>query len=146
MAAIEVELKALEITQMRVVSNATRLPKGAQDPASSVLKLKGSELQQAATEILIREGGIYPAASDAQSSPALAKPPDFFAPEGVVEEDDEFRLGFQFVAQRFERGLGRQVALKLHHRGSSHDRLQREAIAMARTILTTSPTASRSRV
>jgi pimeloyl-CoA dehydrogenase large subunit len=56
-AAIEVELKALEITQMRVVSNATRLPKGAQDPASSVLKLKGSELQQAATEILMEVAG-----------------------------------------------------------------------------------------
>jgi multiple sugar transport system substrate-binding protein len=33
----------------------------------------------AATEILIREGGIYPAATEAQSSPALAEPPDFFA-------------------------------------------------------------------
>ncbi len=58
-AAIEVELKALEITQMRVVSNATRLPKGMQDPASSVLKLKGSELQQAATEILMEVAGSY---------------------------------------------------------------------------------------
>jgi alkylation response protein AidB-like acyl-CoA dehydrogenase len=56
-AAIEVQLKALEITQMRVVSNATRLPPGVQDPASSVLKLKGTELQQAATEILMEVAG-----------------------------------------------------------------------------------------
>ena len=51
MAAVEVELKALEITQMRVIANARHLPPGVQDPASSVLKLKGSELQQAATEL-----------------------------------------------------------------------------------------------
>jgi len=56
-AAIEVELKALEITQMRVVSNARNLPKGVQDPASSVLKVKGTELQQAATEILMEVAG-----------------------------------------------------------------------------------------
>ncbi|MGH8664748.1 MAG: acyl-CoA dehydrogenase family protein [Burkholderiales bacterium] len=56
-ADVEVQLKALEITQMRVVSNARKLPPGVQDPASSVLKLKGSELQQAATEILMEVAG-----------------------------------------------------------------------------------------
>ena len=56
-AAIEVELKALEITQMRVVANALSLPPGVQDPASSVLKLKGTELQQATTEILMEVAG-----------------------------------------------------------------------------------------
>ena len=65
-AAIEVELKALEITQMRVVSNASRLPKGAQDPASSVLKLKGSELQQAATEVLMEVAGAYAMAQQSE--------------------------------------------------------------------------------
>lgn len=33
----------------------------------------------AATDILIKEGGIYPAASAAQSGPALSAPPEFFA-------------------------------------------------------------------
>jgi multiple sugar transport system substrate-binding protein len=33
----------------------------------------------AATDILIKEGAIYPAATDAQSSPALSAPPAFFA-------------------------------------------------------------------
>ncbi len=56
-AAIEVELKALEITQMRVVANAVHLPKGAADPTSSILKLKGTELQQATTEILMEVAG-----------------------------------------------------------------------------------------
>jgi len=58
-AAIEVELKALEITQLRVVSNARNLPRGVQDPTSSVLKLKGTELQQAATEILMEVAGAH---------------------------------------------------------------------------------------
>ena len=58
-AALEIELKALEITQMRVVANARTLPPGVQDPASSVLKLKGTELQQAATEILIEVAGAH---------------------------------------------------------------------------------------
>src|SRR5262249_14276914 len=57
LAALEVELKALEITQMRVVANARNLPPGVQDPASSVLKLKGTELAQAATEILMEVAG-----------------------------------------------------------------------------------------
>ena len=56
-AAIEVELKALEITQMRVVANARNLPPGAPDPTSSILKLKGTELQQATTEILMEVAG-----------------------------------------------------------------------------------------
>ena len=56
-ASIEVELKALEITQMRVVANSVHLPKGAADPTSSILKLKGTELQQATTEILMEVAG-----------------------------------------------------------------------------------------
>ncbi|RPI45728.1 MAG: pimeloyl-CoA dehydrogenase large subunit [Betaproteobacteria bacterium] len=66
LAAIEVELKALEITQMRVVFNASRLPRGVQDPASSVLKLKGTELQQAATEILMEVAGAYAMAQQSE--------------------------------------------------------------------------------
>ena len=56
-ASIEVELKALEITQMRVVANSVHLPPGAPDPTSSILKLKGTELQQATTEILMEVAG-----------------------------------------------------------------------------------------
>jgi alkylation response protein AidB-like acyl-CoA dehydrogenase len=56
-ALIEVELKALEITQMRVVAHSVNLPPGAPDPTSSILKLKGTELQQATTEILMEVAG-----------------------------------------------------------------------------------------
>ncbi|HKN30043.1 MAG TPA: acyl-CoA dehydrogenase family protein [Roseiarcus sp.] len=57
LAAVEVELKALEMTQMRVISN--RRNDGRPDPASSVLKIKGSEIQQATTELLMEVVGPY---------------------------------------------------------------------------------------
>ncbi len=56
-AGLEVELKALEITQMRVVAAQGRRDAGKPDPASSILKIKGSELQQTATELLIELAG-----------------------------------------------------------------------------------------
>jgi len=59
LAAVEVELKALEITQLRVVA-AERNRAGAKpDPASSILKIKGSELQQATTELLMEVVGPF---------------------------------------------------------------------------------------
>ena len=56
LAGIEVELKALELTQLRVLSTEGQ-EGGAADPASSILKIKGSELQQAASEILMQAQG-----------------------------------------------------------------------------------------
>ncbi|MEV3960543.1 acyl-CoA dehydrogenase family protein [Nocardia sp. NPDC050193] len=53
-AELENELLALELTQLRVVSNSTE---GKPNPASSVLKMRGSELQQAATELLLDIAG-----------------------------------------------------------------------------------------
>ena len=56
LAAIEVELKALEITNMRVV-DGMKHHTHTQDPKASVLKLKGSELQQQTLEILLEIAG-----------------------------------------------------------------------------------------
>lgn len=56
LAAVEVEVKALEITQMRVVSAANDAS-DKPDPASSILKIKGSELQQVTTELLLELAG-----------------------------------------------------------------------------------------
>ena len=54
----QVELKALEITAMRVLSaEAARGNDGKPDPASSVLKIKGSELQQKTTELYLEVAG-----------------------------------------------------------------------------------------
>lgn len=56
LAQVEIDLKALEITQMRVIANAKKF-KGKPDPVSSVLKIKGSEIQQATTELLMQVVG-----------------------------------------------------------------------------------------
>ena len=58
LAAVEIELKALEITMLRVVSEErARAGSGKPNPASSILKLKGSELYQATTELLLEAVG-----------------------------------------------------------------------------------------
>ncbi|MFC3125531.1 acyl-CoA dehydrogenase family protein [Pseudoroseomonas globiformis] len=73
-AAIEVELKALEITQMRVVAAQRHRDADKPDPASSILKIKGSELQQATTELLLDIAGPY-------AQPAPDHPAGHNAPE-----------------------------------------------------------------
>lgn len=55
-AALEVELKALEMTQMRVISESGKDAK-APDPKTSILKIKGSELQQLSMELLMDVAG-----------------------------------------------------------------------------------------
>jgi pimeloyl-CoA dehydrogenase large subunit len=54
---VEVELKALEMTELRVV--AARTKSNRPDPASSILKIKGSEIQQTITELLLEVVGPY---------------------------------------------------------------------------------------
>jgi pimeloyl-CoA dehydrogenase large subunit len=57
-AAVEVELKALEMTQLRVIA-AERNRGGMPDPASSILKIKGSEIQQKTTELALELAGPF---------------------------------------------------------------------------------------
>ena len=59
LAAVEVELKALEMTQLRVVAAERHRTDNKPDPASSILKIKGSEIQQATTELLLEVVGPY---------------------------------------------------------------------------------------
>jgi len=59
LAGVEVELKALEMTQLRVIAGERNREKGKPDPASSVLKIKGSEIQQATSELLMDVVGPY---------------------------------------------------------------------------------------
>jgi len=56
-AAVEVELKALEMTQMRVLSEERHSKGNKPNPASSILKIKGSEIQQATTALLLEVAG-----------------------------------------------------------------------------------------
>ncbi|MBU8538701.1 acyl-CoA dehydrogenase family protein [Falsiroseomonas tokyonensis] len=55
----EIELKALEITQMRVVAAQRGKASDKPDPSSSILKIKGSEIQQASTQLLVDVAGPY---------------------------------------------------------------------------------------
>jgi len=73
LAEIENGLLALELTQMRVVSGSTD---GRPNPVSSVLKLRGSQLQQATTELLVDVAGadaIPERSADGIASPDWAR-------------------------------------------------------------------------
>jgi pimeloyl-CoA dehydrogenase large subunit len=59
LTAVEIELKALEMTQLRVVAGDRKREKGKPDPASSILKLRGSQIQQTSTELLMQVVGPY---------------------------------------------------------------------------------------
>ncbi|MBS0638723.1 MAG: acyl-CoA dehydrogenase family protein [Acetobacteraceae bacterium] len=76
-AQLEVDIKALEITQYRVVS-AYDKAKGAgkPDPLSSVLKVRGSELQQYTTELTVDVAGPMATPIWAQELAALNEPDD----------------------------------------------------------------------
>jgi len=59
LAEVEVELKALEMTQLRVVADERNSVKGKPNPASSILKLKGTVIQQRLTELMMEVVGPY---------------------------------------------------------------------------------------
>jgi pimeloyl-CoA dehydrogenase large subunit len=56
-AACEIELKALEMTQLRVLAEDGKRRSNTPNPASSILKIKGSEVQQMTTELLLEVAG-----------------------------------------------------------------------------------------
>ena len=82
-AAVEIALKTLEMTQLRVVSAERNRVKGKPDPASSILKIRGSEIQQATTELLMEVVGPYampyrPEEGHGHNEPPVG--PDYAAP------------------------------------------------------------------
>jgi alkylation response protein AidB-like acyl-CoA dehydrogenase len=66
---LENSLLALELTALRVVANSSD---GKPHPASSVLKLKGSELQQEVTELVVDLAGPLSLASGSDTVPEWA--------------------------------------------------------------------------
>jgi alkylation response protein AidB-like acyl-CoA dehydrogenase len=72
---LEVETAALEMSVLRVLAREHTLPPGMPDPVSSVLKLRGSELQQDAAELLV----------DVLGPSALAYREGYDVPEGFAE-------------------------------------------------------------
>ncbi len=81
-AAIEIELKALEMTQLRVVAAERHGRSKKPDPASSILKIKGSEIQQAISELLMDVVGPYaaPYQPDIEGSNEPPIGPDYASP------------------------------------------------------------------
>ncbi|HET6848756.1 MAG TPA: acyl-CoA dehydrogenase family protein, partial [Gaiellales bacterium] len=77
-AEVENELVALELTALRVVAHSAD---GRPHPASSVLKLRGSELQQAATELLVDIAGPLSLASFADDGSEVPEWARVAAPE-----------------------------------------------------------------
>jgi alkylation response protein AidB-like acyl-CoA dehydrogenase len=73
-AQLETELKSLEITQLRVLSASKA--SGQQDPLSAVLKLKGTELLQATSELVMDTGGPLSMPDWAQELAALSNEPE----------------------------------------------------------------------
>jgi alkylation response protein AidB-like acyl-CoA dehydrogenase len=75
-AQLETDIKALEITQFRVVSAYERREAGKPDPLSSALKIKGTELLQATTELAMDVGGPLAMPDWAQELEALSNEPE----------------------------------------------------------------------
>ncbi|HWK67551.1 MAG TPA: pimeloyl-CoA dehydrogenase large subunit [Rhizobiaceae bacterium] len=76
LASVEIDLKALEMTQLRVVAaDAKRGATGKPDPASSYLKIKGSEIQQATTHLLMEVMGPYAMPYQPETEEGWNEPP-----------------------------------------------------------------------
>ena len=74
-AQLETEAKTLEITQLRVIS-AQKEGERRQDPLTAVLKLKGTELLQATTELAMDVGGPLAMPDWADELEALSNEPE----------------------------------------------------------------------
>ena len=75
-AQVEVELKALEMTELRVVAAERKRGRSDKpDPASSILKIKGSEIQQATTELLMEVVGPYVLPFEPEADAGRNEPP-----------------------------------------------------------------------
>jgi len=73
MAQVEIDLMALEITNLRVLAAEADTAAGATGekkapgPEASILKIKGTEIQQSIAELLMQAGGLPALAMDAAS-------------------------------------------------------------------------------
>ncbi len=83
-AQVECDLMALEITNLRVLS--AEKEKRAPGPEASILKIKGTEIQQAITELLLQAVGPYglPYRPGAPAEGAVPVGPSYAAPLGAT--------------------------------------------------------------
>lgn len=73
-ASLDVELKALEMTQMRLIAHSTHTQAGKPDAMAPILKIRGSELQQATTQLLIDIAGYAAMEFDPEYVTGKSKP------------------------------------------------------------------------
>ena len=78
LAQVEMELWALEITNLRVLS-AERGAKSAPGPEASILKIRGTEIAQRISELLMKAVGPYALPQRAEGAPPLDTGPDYAA-------------------------------------------------------------------
>jgi alkylation response protein AidB-like acyl-CoA dehydrogenase len=85
-AQVEIELMALEITNLRVIS--AEAERRAPGPEASLLKIKGTEIQQAISELMMHAVGPYalPLRREAMREGAAVPPvgPEYAAPLGAA--------------------------------------------------------------
>lgn len=97
LAAVEIELLALEFTDLRTL--AAVATGGAPGPESSILKIKGTEVQQAIDELYMEAAGCY----------ALPFTPELYATPDI---DDAQRIGPPWAADTTPHYLnGRKVSI-----------------------------------
>ncbi len=82
LSEVEIELMALEFTDLRTLAAVST--GGAPGPESSILKIKGTEIQQAVTELFVEAAGYY------------AMP---YTPERFEPGSNELPIGPEFAAQ-----------------------------------------------
>ena len=71
-AELEVDLMAVEFTELRSLASASAGT--APGPESSILKLKGTEIQQRIQKLMVEAGGIYSSAWGAvKAGPGFAR-------------------------------------------------------------------------
>jgi len=88
-ASLEIELMALEITVLRVISQDSGRP----GPEASLLKIKGTEIQQRLTELMVEAAGSY----------AMPFDPDFLEGKNehsITSEDDAAPLASYYFNYR----------------------------------------------
>jgi alkylation response protein AidB-like acyl-CoA dehydrogenase len=79
---LEIETTALEMSVLRVLAREATLPPGTPDPASSLLKLKGTQLQQEASELFVDVLGPSALPYRVSTAQEAGLPP---VPEGAVD-------------------------------------------------------------
>ncbi|MES2299232.1 MAG: acyl-CoA dehydrogenase family protein [Pseudomonadota bacterium] len=96
LATLEIELMALEMTVLRVLAQGERAP----GPEASVLKVRGTEIQQTLTELMLEAAGPQALPFDPAYLDGAAAPQRAHSVDGVDGVDDIAPLAAQYFNMR----------------------------------------------